>query len=349
MRSSPSLHARARLFAWALGAASALRPAVARASDDAQGQALRLSWVREEPARSCPDARALARRVRARLGRDPFSDSAGTAAEVVVKTQGDELVARIQIRASDGALRGERTITSDGDCETLVAAVALAIALYIDPTAALAPHASEGSAPVAAPPAPPTPPTPPVPTAIAAAPPIPDPPPPVPRPWRGALSAGVFVSAGLLPGVGPGTRLGAELRPAARLRLMLTGALLPETRTDDGRFGFGLGAGGAGACADVVMTPLVELAPCLALLAGEIHAVVYTLEPTHPGGRFWAGAAALGRVRFHLLPHVFVELSAGAWAPFVRYRFEVSGRSEQVFQEPALAPVVDLGVGTAFP
>jgi hypothetical protein len=345
-----------RWLAGGLGVAVSLSPGVAIADGAGpQAEPLRLSWVREETAGSCPDARAVAGRVRDRLGRDPFADSAEIAAEVVVAEQGGTFVARIRIRADGGALRGERIITSEGSCETLTAAVALALALYVDPEAALRPRNSGRAETAAAIPRV----TPQAETRAGAAAPPPTSitPPSVDAAEHAAreplargtsLSAGWLVGADLVPGVAPAARIAAEHQPMPRVHVLLGGAFFPEQRTSDGRFGFGLAAGGAGVCVDALATAFLEVGPCLSVLAGEIHAVVYTLDPTRPGGRFWMGTEALGRVRLRVLPPLFLDIGAGAWVPFVRHRFDVTGQPEKVFQEPALAPVVDLEIGATF-
>src|SRR5262245_2251576 len=75
------------------------------------GRPVRLSVTRDEGAESCPDAREVARLVRARLGRNPFTDDARETAEVIVTRKDASFVARIRVRGDGGALLGERTIT----------------------------------------------------------------------------------------------------------------------------------------------------------------------------------------------------------------------------------------------
>jgi hypothetical protein len=331
-------------FVVAANVAFALLPKVAHADGAGPSSFFRLSWVREDSAESCPDARVVAQRVREHLGRDPFSESAGIAAEIVVAGQSGGFVARIRIRGEGSGLRGERILTSDENCDTLASAVALALAMYMDPNAALRPHAPEPQALVpSAPPAAQQ-------SAVALpAANLPEPSTDDSRGHGGAVAGGVLVSNGLLPGLSPGARISAELRPLPRLRVLVTGGFLPEQHTADRRFAFGLAAGGAGACVDLVATPFVELAPCASILAGEIHSVVLVLSPTTPGGRLWMGAAALAQARFHVLPPLFVEIGAGAWIPFLRHTFEVTSWPQPIFQEAALAPVVDFGVGSEFP
>jgi hypothetical protein len=336
-------------LAAALGIACSLPGPIAFAAEGSRAEPLRLSLVREEAAGACPDVRAIAARVRSRLGRDPFSESAATAVEIVVTEQAGAYTARIRIRADGGALLGERTITSNESCDTLAAAVALAVALYVDPDAALRPHnPSPASLEIPSPrpndAAPPGAPAPggPAPAPLerpAIAPPVPG----------AVLTSGALAAQNILPGIALAARIGAEVLLVARLHVLVTGALFPERKTADGRFGFGLAAGGLGACEDVLASRRFELAPCVTALVGEVHSVVYTLVPTFPGGRVWGGVEGIVRARIRVLPRLFVELGAGIWIPALRYQFDVTGRSAPILQETWAAPVVDFGAGVAFP
>jgi hypothetical protein len=325
-------------WCWALAVVLA---STARADGPVQVPRLRVSWVREEAARSCPDVRGVERAVRERLGRDPFADTAELAAEVLLDHDETGFVARIQLRTSQGELQGERILRSDQSCTTLADAVALALALYIDPDAALAPRASPQ--PPAAPaashaerltsprqaPAP-------APAAPAG-----------PRGPRGSLSGAAALAHGLLPGIAVGARLEGELALGAGFRLLASGVFFPEQSTGGGDFAFGLGAGGLGGCYEVHVGR-VALAPCAALVAGELHSVVRNLEPTRPGGHLWLAASLLARLRVGLVSSVFAELGAGAWLPFTPERFRVMGRSQTVFSQSAAAPALALGIGTTF-
>ncbi len=76
--------------------------------------------------------------IRARLGgRDPFDEAAVRRVELRWSRQQRQFVARIDVIESDGQ-RGERVLV-DRSCAELVPAVALAIAIAIDPRVALGP------------------------------------------------------------------------------------------------------------------------------------------------------------------------------------------------------------------
>ena len=97
----------------AVSAAMSIVVSASAATPDQNDVAIRLSWVRDDGAADCPDARVIEQRVRVWVGRDPFSATAQTAAEVTVLRRADAFVARIRVRASNGAVVGERVITSE--------------------------------------------------------------------------------------------------------------------------------------------------------------------------------------------------------------------------------------------
>lgn len=325
-------------------------------ADESAGEPLRLSWVRAGSAESCPDARSVVAQVRERLGRDPFSDGASNAAEILVERRDGQFSARIALRSEHGT-QGERTLTTDQECDALVSAVALALAIQLDPNAALRPR---GSVEVPAPDAEPqvvqaTSPSP-RPRVEAAA----KPAAPSTSPAseivaatndgreRGTLSAGALLTSNLVPGAGVGATLGAELTLARRLHASLTAGYVAESRTSDGRFGFGLSMAGVGLCGDAVATRWITLDACAAVLPGAIHAVVYADLPTRPGERFWLGASATAVARVNVLRSLFLEVAGGAIFPMIRHHFSVTGVADDVFRQPAAVPLGQLAVGTSF-
>ncbi len=107
---------------------------------------VRLSYQRGPGAEACPDEAAVREAVLARLGYDPFDDTAPRRLRASVGRSGHRdgpLVARIELRDAAGALQGERDLRGAGsDCTELATAMAIAISLGIDPLSAAEPHAS---------------------------------------------------------------------------------------------------------------------------------------------------------------------------------------------------------------
>ncbi|MEO7094648.1 MAG: hypothetical protein ABI175_15430, partial [Polyangiales bacterium] len=113
------------------------------AADATTAPTVRLSWVRAQGAEGCIDRDTLARDVSARLGRDAFAGAPQRSIEGIVAREGKRWVARLYVRDPAGVLVGDREIASDAaDYSALGGAVTLAVALVIDPEAALAPPPS---------------------------------------------------------------------------------------------------------------------------------------------------------------------------------------------------------------
>jgi hypothetical protein len=361
------------LGVWAAWAAPLLAVLLASGAASADPQAIRLVWVRGERTESCDDGAGIARRVVARLGRDVFREGASRSIEGVVQHQGDRWDAHLYLREAGGALAGSRDLTSDApDCEPLEAAVTLAIALAIDPDAALRPLSSPEApppppaAPAPAPSPPPAPalaPPPPPADSTAARPPsrpngavrVSPPTEALPAPPPRAAHDGVrvtgraVVAAGVLPATSFGFAWSAEA-PADRVFVGTAGVLyLPEVRTPARDFAFGLTTAWLGACAQGWGARPVSLAVCGKVLLGAIHAVVYALEPTQPGDRLWAGASLAGQARFRIVGPLVAELGAEMVVPLTRPRFRVSGESAPVFQEAPVGVAGFAGIGVSIP
>jgi hypothetical protein len=184
----------------------------------AEPAAVRLEYSRGAGAETCPDDAGLRAAVMARLAYDPFREGATTTVVTSVQARRKELRARIELRDAQGVVIGSRELVSpDSDCSELARAVALAIAIAIDPVSVLRvplpappaaivpPMLSEPAAPPSPPEATLPPPPPPVPVATPA------PPPAAAKPHLRATSA-VLLGAGPTPRLTPGARLGVGAR-----------------------------------------------------------------------------------------------------------------------------------------
>jgi hypothetical protein len=337
---------------------------VANASraDTAAPESFRLVWVRGERTESCEDGSAIARRVSARLGREVFTESAPRSIEGVIQHEGEHWAAHVYVRDEKGKLTGSREIVNAGpDCASLDAAVALAIALAIDPEAALRPPSSTVPAPAPA-------------LALASAPasalvcppppPLPKPPPPCPlekacpelpspTPSRGtesiALTFRGLVAAGLLPGASPGIALSADV-PTYRALHGSAGVLfLPERKDPTGGFGFGLTAAWLGPCVEPLRGSRGALAACAKLSLGAIHSLVYKLVPTAPGDVFWAGGSLLLEGRLRIVGPLVAEAGAELFFPITQEAFSIQGQPTNVFQENTAAGLGFVGLGVSVP
>ncbi|MEM9196195.1 MAG: hypothetical protein AAGF12_43935, partial [Myxococcota bacterium] len=111
-------------------------PASPVLADDLPGASF--VWVRGAGAEACASTASLQVEVAERLGRDPFQPPITQHIEGIVRRSEGTFVATLYNRDPEGALVGEREFRSEAeDCDGLAAAVVLAVALAIDPEAAL--------------------------------------------------------------------------------------------------------------------------------------------------------------------------------------------------------------------
>ena len=196
---------------WAFGAALVVSVAtLSERSAHAEVEARAVLSYTVDPSleSSCPSQRELEAAVAARLGYAPFTGEASERVTVnVSRAAGRAVVGRLDV---SGPHSGRREIASrDGDCREVVDALAVAIAIGIDPESLSRPTGAPAPAP--SPPSPPS--APPAPAPPKEVPPPPTPPKEVPKPspsrapgesdpalrvrWR--LGGRFFVPVGELP------------------------------------------------------------------------------------------------------------------------------------------------------
>ncbi len=335
-----------------VGGACALGAVVVAAhGEEEQGETARFSWARGAGAEACASGAELQAEVNKRLGRDAFAEPARRSIEGVVTREGAKWIARLYVRELDGTLLGQRELTSDAaDCKALGSAVVLAVALAIDPEAAMGPPPSTSSS--AAPSTS---------TSGSAAPrpkktkPVPMPPPmvvflPMKDPDAGAfVSPRILIATGLVPRPAIGAALGVDPHRLHAIHPTFGAMLVPSTRVSpDGQVGFALTAGWLGVCARLAGDERVLVSTCGSAWLGVIHAFVYSFEPVEPGDRFWAGLSASGRTAIHLLGPLYAEVGFDALLPLTRHHFRVENRVDELFQQPFLALTGWLGAGLRF-
>lgn len=315
-------------------------------------QPVRFAWVRAEGAEGCAGEQPIADRVASKLGKSPFFDVASRSIEAIVSRTERGFRAELFVRGADGALVGTRELASEAlDCTSIEGASVLAIALAIDPEASTRPPPAPAPAPtpIVTPSSVPVA-TPSIPAFSWPPPPGPRPPPPAPeRSDASALLFRVGVGVGLLPGLAPGPSLAGDVPLSRSVRLTAEALWLPETRTADGRFAFGLTALSVGSCAAPFATDAVDFGVCGSVWGGALHVVVYDLAPAEPGDYAWFGVAVTPRLRVHLPSRLLAEVGTHLMAPLARRSFVVRGWDDAVFREPPLTALPYLGLGVRFP
>lgn len=86
---------------------------------------------------ACPTRAQLGASIAGELGYDPFRGAPDVAVDVHIHVEGHRLVARVSIAEGDGHAATRSVSTGVGDCDELVASVALAVAIALDPLAGL--------------------------------------------------------------------------------------------------------------------------------------------------------------------------------------------------------------------
>jgi len=104
----------------------------------APGDATRLEYARSARAAVCPDRNALQTQVSKRLGYDPFFHAARQTISVEIVDVEDEFRAQMRLMDENGIIVGSRELREKAEhCDELVASLALAISIALDPSAAL--------------------------------------------------------------------------------------------------------------------------------------------------------------------------------------------------------------------
>jgi len=302
------------------------------------------SWVRAGAADDCPSAGTLRARVRERLGYDPFAADAEVSLEATVAREGDLWTAQVYKRGAEGELLGERTLANQApDCEALGEAVALALALAIDPEAAVRgaaedsgveePVSDEEPAPTPAPEAPET-------EAHEA---VPVPPPTHRTGERPRLAFGAAFAHELVPGIGYGFRLSVDGAITRLWRWTVGAELWPEREVtrDTSRVGVGLTQGSAGVCVGRTFAR-GALHGCGSLTLGALHVVVYDPVPRDPGDRVFLGLSASLRGSVRVVGPVHLGVWAAATVPLIDHDLFVEGNPSPIFSPAPVAP--QLGV-----
>lgn len=88
-----------------------------------------------------------------------------------------------------------------------------------------------------------------------------------------------------------------------------------------------------------------RLSPCVHLEGGVLEASGLSVMPENTARRPWFAAGALARSRYVVSSRIFVELTGGVVAPFVRDRFYFEPTESTVFRAPAVSGFVSGGIG----
>jgi hypothetical protein len=340
-----------------------LLASVTRISADELKRAATLQWVRMPGAESCADGLALSRAVDAKLGRAVFTAPSAAMLVVEGRTERDAEGYRAVVHLVDeaGNELGSREVrSSQSDCKELSEAVAVVLAVMVDPDGALA------AAPVVTPATPaeaPAPVPPPAPVVTKEREPVSPPRGPacpiVAPPVRPEADAAAFarVSLGQLPRPAIGAGLSFELSfpgwGGARLE---AAGFRDQARELDALPGAGARLrmiyAGLGLCPLYASNRRMRFSGCVGAQAGVLQSRSYGLDT---GARdstdvIVTGEGA-GRYSLRLGKGVALYVGASLLVPIVRPLYEArraDGTKETLFEPNAIAGAFDLGIGSHF-
>jgi hypothetical protein len=308
----------------------------------------KLVYSRSGDADACPDEQALRRAVAARVGYDPFFAWAPRTIVARLTRHAQAFVATVDLIDDSGVSHGARELRSEGECGELFDAVALAIAIAIDPQSlsqrSTPPAAASASAPAdtqrqdTANWLPTTPEAEPERSAPARAPDLPA------DPVAFEVSAGSVASTGVAPGPAIGVALGAALRRRA-FSLALEGRVDAPASTS--------ASGGGDVSSWLVLgavVPCMHLGPlfgCGIVQAGSAK----TSGNGVPGTRsesipWWATGGRLG-VRFPLSENALLRLRTDVVGNLSRMTLRLDGAD--VWTAPPVAASLAADVVLHFP
>lgn len=319
--------------------------------------AVELAWVRGEGAEGCATQPTITRRVVERLGRNPFSTPAERVVEAIVFAEAGTMKVRLFSRTSSGEPLGERAFESTAPgCAAIEDAAVLAIALMIDPAAALAPPPS-ADPPAPEPPVAPEGAAPPpvlVPVWIPVPAPAPTPvwsPRPLREPWapRAMALAHVEGLVGPLPRLALSGGLGVDVEIVPRFHLAAAMRWSPEVESADGDFAFSLVRGELSGCGDALSGAAWALSGCGSIAAGAMTASSLRLEPVDPGEDPWLEVGARARALVAPAGPWVVGLELALQVPLLRPSYAVLGAGEPAFEPAAIAGSLGLSTGVRFP
>jgi hypothetical protein len=292
----------------------------------------------------CPPREVFVAEVRARTDR-LLSPSAGAPSAVY----------RVRAELTAGGARGTLAVveasgaTSSRDvegatCQGVVDALALVLALAVDPNASttrLASTASSAATHVERP-------------AVQ----------PAGRPatpWRGHLGAstGAELNDGITPAMLVGPVLGLEaswervgqglrVEPVLEIRAAVTRAQSGTIGAAVGAAQFTWTAGQLDVCPARVIAGGIEAAPCARIEGGVLDATGLQVDVTQSDSRPWLAIGGLARVRWTPLDPLFMVLDGALSRAVVRDHFYFSRPQTTIYDVPAVGAGMSLSAGVRF-
>ncbi len=313
-----------------------------------------IRFVYEAPAQ-CPDLTDLLSRIRARTARFVHVDRGDDTREFRIRITG-RAPSRGSLTVAGAGQRPATRAFAGATCDEIVATLAFAAALAIDPLAIEPPPPpSLPSVPPPPPPFPASPPiSPPAPPALLPFPERPREQPVALAPFVGS-SIGAFtgvswpVAPSRLYGLGAFAELHLPTTVEPTLRLAVETASSPERDVGAARVFFTRTFGALEACA-VPWRPARDLvlSSCGRFSAGAFRARAQDVVNATSASRLWLATGALARLRWHLAPAVFVDGAVGLEAALWRDDYRLIPGVD-VHDMPILSGLVAVALGHDLP
>jgi hypothetical protein len=309
---------------------------VARAGGDEAAPEREDVELRYSAPPECPDRAALEAAIAERAPAARFVAGAARVFAVTVTTSAEGFAGELSVAGDDGP--AARNLTA-ARCDDLAGALALIVALAIDPSAAsLGPVAVEPAlerVAVAAP--------------VAT---VRDDTTPAPKPEDRGPWIDVEVSGLIAGGITPGALLGGAVE--ARLEVRRLGhldlaALVGRDTADNagGTSRFTFLAGRLSACRRL-MAGSVWLDACAHVEAGGLTGSGGQIVNAQGSTRLWLAPGAHAAARWPMTSRVFAEMAAGVSVPLVRHHFYFNP-DITIHRTAAAIPWLAVGVGLRFP
>jgi hypothetical protein len=292
----------------------------------------------------CPDKSELVRQVSSRARDAELVETGGQWRFVVsLSRSGAQAEGAVVSRPTEPPRR-----VSGTSCAAVAEAVALIVAVTLDPSLVL-----DLSPPAL--PAEPPPPQSALPRPAEPAPPSSEPP-LIPSSVAFALGAGGWIIAGPAPSSLFGASVFGELASGAvgrpRLRLALSHATTGNIDVGSGAAHFELSSARLEGCPGGFGRGSFELVGCLDLEAGRVAAEGLSrgaVRQTQESSRLWFELGLMGRLAWSPVSPLQIELSSGVGFPFTRRAYIFENPRETIHEPPLIAARVGLGLAARLP
>jgi hypothetical protein len=317
----------------------------------AQTESIAIHYAAPE---QCPTETRFANEIVARTSRARLSVEAQglRVFRATISARNDTFVGQLDAEASDGSSAAREVISAT--CSEVTTALALMVAIAVDPKASTAPIA-ELSVAVDPPPAPAASPSARPPAPVVASNSLPAQPTPIQQPRRWSVGGGALLLGGIAPDIAPGAELFGETQSGR------TQGFAPVLRVGAGYADSAWAGGAARQAAVRWMMARVEACPlsiapsealrllaCADLDIGALRAQGENV--THPGTKtqFFTAAGITARIRYTPARSWFVEIAGGGAIPLVRCTFVFEQPHTVVYDMPWVGWHASAGAGYHF-